>query len=486
MDSATARPQEPAAEDPGTDCPTPDLSECQEAVEEYEFPLCHAQARLLVLDQMNPGTAQYTVPVAFRVHGRFDADAFRRALDAVVARHESLRTVFRTGVDGDAVQIVSARAAAALRVEREVPAAEVHRRMLAEAARPFAVDSGPLLRCTVHHADDGTHGVLLAAHHLICDGWSLDVLLRDLSAGYRAELGRLPWEPGELPLQYPDFAAWQRERQDAGGYADSVGYWVRSLRGAPAVLPLPLDRPRPALRTTAGGTESFSVPAAVKRRITALAGARGGTPFMVLLAVWAAFLGRLSDVEDLVIGYPVSGRDRAETQDLIGMLTNTLALRVDLSGDPSLEGLVDRVRAALLAAAPYQDAPFEAVVEQLAPVRETSHDPVLQVVIGYDDDTEPELRLPGARTERVPLNLDVAKFDLHLHLDRHGEDLDARLIYRSDLFEAATVRRWVNNFQLLLDRALSAPGLPLSRIDLVPRTNAAGCWPQRPHRPGGA
>ncbi|MFE6173184.1 amino acid adenylation domain-containing protein [Streptomyces sp. NPDC056464] len=441
--------------------------------EEYEFPTSDAQARLLVLDHMDPGAATYHVPAAFVVHGPFDTAAFGRALDALIARHESLRTVFRSGPGGVPLQIVSAAGRAEPRVEREVPVAEVDLRMRAEAARPFDVATGPLLRCTLYAVADGSHRILLVAHHLVCDGWSLGVLLRELSAGYENETKGLRHTLPELPLQFPDFAAWQRERQAAGAYACSVAHWAERLRGAPETVALPLDRPRGAVRTAAGGTERFTVPAGVRERIAGTARARGGTPFMGMFAAYAAFVGRLSGAEDLVIGFPVSGRDRPELQDMVGMLTNTLALRVDLSGDPSYHELIDRLRTALLASQPYQDAPFEAVVNAVAPAREISHDPVVQVVFGYDDDTELTLRLAGARVERVHVGLDTAKFDFHLQVERWGEDLAAYLIHRSALFEAETVRRWVRCFETLLEGLLDRPDAPLSTVDMLPSDERA-------------
>ncbi|MET9830536.1 amino acid adenylation domain-containing protein [Streptomyces sp. NPDC006385] len=436
--------------------------------EEYEFPASDAQARLLVLDHMDPGGATYHVPAAFAVRGPFDTAAFGRALDALVARHESLRTVLRTGPDGVPLQIVSAAGRAEARVERDVPVAGVDARMRAEAARPFDVAAGPLLRCTLYAVDDGSHRVLLVAHHLVCDGWSLGVLLRELAAGYENETKGLRHELPELPLQFPDFAAWQRERQADGAYARSVAYWAERLRGAPETVALPLDRPRGAVRSAAGGTERFMLPAGLRGRIAAAARERGGTPFMAVFAAYAAFVSRLSGAEDLVIGFPVSGRDRPELQDMVGMLTNTLALRVDLSGDPSYHQLIDRLRTALLDCQPYQDAPFEAVVNEVAPAREISHDPVVQVVFGYDDDTELTLRLAGAEVERVPVVLDTAKFDLHLQVERWGEDLAAYLIHRSALFDAATVRRWVRCFETLLEGLLQRPDVPLSTVDMLP------------------
>ncbi|WP_328879326.1 non-ribosomal peptide synthetase [Streptomyces sp. NBC_00299] len=436
--------------------------------EEYEFPTSDAQARLLVLDRMDPGSATYHVPAAFAVHGPFDTAAFGRALDALVLRHESLRTVFRTGTDGVPVQIVSAAGRAEPRVERDVPVAEVDARMRAEAARPIDVTTGPLLRCTLYGVGDGSHRILLVAHHLVCDGWSLGVLLRELSAGYENETKGLGHSLPELALQFPDFASWQRDRQAGGEYAGSVAYWAERLRGAAETVPLPLDRPRGAVRSAAGGTERFTLPAGVRERIAETARARGGTPFMAFFAAYAAFVSRLSGSDDLVIGFPVSGRDRPELQDLVGMLTNTLALRIDLSGDPSYHALIDRLRTALLDSQPYQDAPFEAVVNTVAPAREISHDPVVQVVFGYDDDTELTLRLAGAEVERVHVALDTAKFDFHLQVERWDEDLAAYLIYRSVLFEAETVRRWVRCFETLVEGLLDSPDAPLSAIDMLP------------------
>ncbi|WP_327233077.1 amino acid adenylation domain-containing protein [Streptomyces sp. NBC_01317] len=438
------------------------------AGEEYEFPASDAQSRLLVLDQMDPGTAQYNVPAAFAVRGPFDTAALHRALDALVARHESLRTVFRTAADGTQAQIVSTTGRAGFAIERDVPAGRVDALIRTEAARPFDTGTGPLLRCTVYAVDDGTHRVLLVAHHLVCDGWSLGLMLDELSAAYGHGTGGPPHRPAHLPLQFADYAAWQRERQADGAFKDAVAHWAERLRGAPAVIELPLDRPRPPVRTSAGGVERFLLDSGVRERLAEVAAGQGATPFMTMFAVYTAFLARISGRDDLVVGFPVSGRDRPELGSMIGMLTNTLALRVDVSGDPSLDRLTGRIRAALLAARPHQDAPFEAVVDALAPVRETSHDPVVQVALTYDDEAEVALDLSGADTERLALTLDTAKFDFLLFVERWGADLAAQFIYRGDLFDAETVRRWTVNFRTLLDGLLADPAAPLSSVDLVP------------------
>ncbi|WP_255953562.1 non-ribosomal peptide synthetase [Streptomyces odontomachi] len=436
----------------------------------YEFPVSPAQARLLVLDRIHPGTAQYNVPVAFAVEGPFDVAAFGGALDALVARHESLRTVFRAGPDGAPVQVVAADGRAQLSVERNVPADDVPARLLAAAARPFDLAEGPLLRCTVYALAGGGHRVLLVVHHIVCDGWSLQLMLRELSTAYAAGSSHRVAEP---ELQYPDFAAWQHERLAAGGCADAVAHWARSLRGAPAVLPLPADRPLPARRTTGGGVERFVVPRAVRDRMEKVAREHGGTPFMALFAAFAAFLGRLCGREDLVVGVPVSGRDRPELHDMVGMLVNTLAVRVDLSGDPSYGELIGRLRAHLLAGQRHQDAPFEAVVEAVAPDRVPGYEPLVQVMFAYDDDTEMVLSLPGAEVRRLPLTLEVAKFDLLMFVDRWGEDLVAEFVHATDLLAPATVRRWVGAFRTLLDGLLAAPEAPLSTVGMLPQDELA-------------
>jgi amino acid adenylation domain-containing protein len=435
-----------------------------QGMEVYEFPVSPGQARLLVADRLHPGSAEYNVPIGFAVHGRLDIAAFGRALDTVVARHDALRTTFRTGEAGEPVQVVAATGRADLCVESEVDAAEVGTRMHAEAARPFDVSTGPLLRCTVYQLTGGGHRILLSAHHLVCDAWSMQVILRELVAAYRTE----DHEPADPPpIQYPDFAAWQADRLARGEYTEAIAHWVARLRDAPRTLALPTDRPRPAVRSPAGGTVEFQISAAVRDRLAAVALAGGGTPFMALFAAYAVFVSRLSGQDDIVIGVPVAGRDRAELQDMVGMLVNTLALRVDLSSDPTFHQLVERVRDELLAGAPYQDAPFDAVVDGVAADREPSRDPLVQVMFGYDDETELTLPFPGARVERVDVTVEVAKFDLVLYLERRGADLAAQLIYRSQLFDHDTVAGWADSFQTLLAGLLNDPDAPVSIVDLL-------------------
>lgn len=431
-----------------------------------EFPVSPAQARLLVAEALNPGSAQYHVPLAFRVRGRFDGPAFGRAVQALVARHEALRTTFRSGPH-DPVQVVAAQSEAEVRVEPPAPATEVEARMRAEAARPFDLATGPLLRCTIYQVCDGSHRVLLSAHHLVCDGWSMQIMLAELAEAYRSDLDGVRYQPGEPSLQYPDVAAWQADRLRRGGYGTAIDHWARQLHDASQTLDLPTDRPRAAVRSAVGGTVSFRLPGSTRERLAGAARARAATPFMALFAAYAAFLGRLCGRDDLVIGVPVSGRDRADLHQTVGLLTNTLALPTDLSGDPSFHELIDQVRGQMLSGAPYQDAPFDAVVDAVVGTREPSQDPLVQVMFGYDDDSELNLRLAGAQVDRVELILDVAKFDLTLYVERWGADLVAQLIYRTDLLDRATVAGWAGSFQALLAGLLDRPDSPLSRAEML-------------------
>ena len=435
--------------------------------DEYEFPVSPAQSRLLVLDRMNHGTAQYNVYAAFAVRGGFDAEAFGCALDAVVARHEALRTVFRTA-GAEQVQVVRASARAEVRSVSGVPAADVDRLLVVEAGRPFDVEVGPLVRCLLLGVEDGSHRVLLTTHHVVCDGWSLQIVLRELSGFYRAAVTGTRYRPEDLPVQYPDYAVWQRDRISAGGYAEQVAHWHALLHDAPKVLALPTDLPRVADRSVAGASEHFRLPAATLDRLDRVARSCGTTRFMTLFAAFSVFLGRLTHHDDVVVGVPTACRDRAELHGMVGMLANTLALRVDLSAEPSFREVLARVRRLVLDGQPHQDAPLEAVVEALAPDRELSHDPVFQVMFAYDDETELTLDLLGGQVERIPLLLDIAKFDLMLYVDRAGADLAARFEYRTGLLAPATVRRWVGNFQTLLDGLLDRPYEPVGEVEVLP------------------
>ncbi|HEV2639876.1 MAG TPA: amino acid adenylation domain-containing protein [Actinocrinis sp.] len=431
----------------------------------YEFPASPAQSRLLMLERLSPATAQYNVPVAFRVSGPFDHAAFAAALDLVVARHESLRTTFRTVGDQE-IQAVAAFAKAEVRVLDVSCEAEADDAVTAEARRPFDLEHGPLLRSVVYRLPDGSHRVLLAMHHLICDGWSLRILLEELAIGYRAALTGRPAGLPALAIQYPDYSAWQERRLADGEFAEAVEHWRRSLDGAPLTPILPTDRPRPAVQTSAAESERVVLPPDLHERLARTARSAGATQYTVMLAAFAVLLSRLSGRTDVVVGTPAAGRDHPDLQRVVGFLTTTLALRIDLSGPPTFAELLLRVRDRLSGAHQYQDAPFESVVEAVAGQRDPSHDPVVQVVFTYDD-TEYPLDLHGAQTERLPLTLRAAKADLVMYTERWAADTVIQFDYRSDLFDPATVRHWLRNFLVLLDHLLDRPELPVDSAALL-------------------
>ena len=434
--------------------------------EAYEFPASPAQAGLLMLERLHPGTAQYNETVAFAVSGPFDVAAFASALDEVTARHESLRTTFHATDDGER-QIVSARAEVDLRVEQAPSESAADAAMLRDAARPFDLEHGPLLRCVVYRLpDQDSHRILLSLHHLICDGWSVGIILEELSAGYRAAR---TGEPSDLPdpkTQYPDYSEWQRRRVDSGACAEAIDHWRLELADAPLSPAVPGDRPRPAVQTAAGGSERFLLPPGLRESAARYARSVGTTEFTVMFAAFNVLLARVSGRADLVVGIPLSGRDHPDLQRVVGLLTNTVAVRMDLSGASTFAALVDRVRERLHGAHRHQDAPFESVVKALAPRRDPSHDPVVQVAFSYAD-TGFALDLLDARTERLPMPPCAAKFDLMMYTDTCAEETAVRFDYRSDLLDAATVRHWIRGFLVLLGQLLAHPDRPVEAAEML-------------------
>ncbi|HEV2149654.1 MAG TPA: amino acid adenylation domain-containing protein, partial [Longimicrobiaceae bacterium] len=459
---------------------TPVAPPIERAPREGPLPASFAQQRLWYVNQLEPDSPAYNMPHALRLRGRLDAGALRASLNELVRRHETLRTVFAEH-DGAPVQLVRDPAPAALaeldlrrlpEAERE---AEAVRLAEAEALRPFDLSRGPLLRSTLLRLADDDHVLLFTMHHVVSDGWSRGVLVREVSALYaafsRGEEPRLP----ELPVQYADYAAWQREWFSAGVLAEQVGYWKDQLGGAPPLLEIPTDRPRSAGQSARGGTHRFTVPTAVSRGLRALSAREGTTLFMTLLAAWQALLGRYAGQADVVVGTPIAGRTQRETEGLIGFFVNMLALRADLSGDPTWTELLGRVRETALGAYDHQELPFERLVEELATERSLAHAPVFQVVFalnraGARDD---QLRLGEVEMEPFGGDAEVAKFDLDLAIGDVGEELGGTLVYREALFEAGTVARMVGHLQVLLESMVADPGRRLTEVSLLSRSERA-------------
>ncbi len=437
------------------------------------LPLSFAQERLWLLDQMHPGDGVYTIPVALHLSGELDADALRAALAEIVARHEALRTVF--GRDGErAVQVVLPPAAFELAVEDlsevsdDVRPAALEARMHAEARRPFDLAAGPLFRALLLRVADEEHVLVLAMHHAASDGWSMDVLFRELGALYAAFSRGEPSPLPALPLQYADYAAWQRGWLRGEALERQVDGWKARLADAPALLELPTDRPRPAVQSFRGAIHDFRVPAGVADALRALSRREGATQFMTLLAAWQLLLARWSGQDDVVVGTAVAGRTRAELEGMVGMFVNTLALRGDLGGDPPFRELLARVRETVLDAHLHQDLPFERLVEALETGRSLGHAPVFQVMFTLQAAPPAAPALPGlrARTEEVPTG--TAKFDLTLQLTDAGGELAASLEYATDLFDAATVERMAEHFRVLLAGIAADPDRRLSALPLLP------------------
>jgi pristinamycin I synthase 3 and 4 len=448
-----------------------------------QLPLSFAQERLWFLDQLSPGGAEYNIPLAVRLAGALDVAALERALAQLVARHQILRTRYALAAEPGAadgaiqrpVQLVDPPPARPLALcdLRALPAAQREARaseqVAAHAAQPFDLARGPVLRALlVRIADDAdeparaVHLLSIVVHHIASDGWQL--FLRELAALYAGE--SLP----ALPLQYADYAVWQRAWLAGPRLERQLAHWQAQLAGAPAAISLPTDRPRPPVQSFRGDSLSFTVPAELTRQLRQLAQAEGATLFMVLMAAYQAVLSRWSGQDDLVVGSPIAGRTRAETQGLIGFFANTLAYRGDLSGAPTFRELVRRVRDTALGAYAHQELPFERLVEALAPARDLSRHPIFQVMLDLQSAAAAEsLRWPGLVASEHQQPAVAAKFDLTLSfLDGgDGQPLDGRLEYAADLFDAATVARFAEHLSIFLAGAAASPGLAVSRLPLL-------------------
>ncbi|HLL45470.1 MAG TPA: condensation domain-containing protein, partial [Longimicrobiaceae bacterium] len=444
-------------------------------------PLSFAQERLWFLDRMEPGRGVYNVFLGRRLRGALDAAALERALAAIVRRHDSLRTTFAEA-DGVPVQVIAPFTGFTLPVEDlSVPdpaerEAAVERRAAEEAGRPFDLAAGPLFRATLLRMADDDHALLLCMHHVVTDGWSVGVLLREMAAGYAAG-GAPPLPP--LPVQYADYAVWQREQLAGEALDAQLAWWKERLAGAPALLELPTDRPRPAVQGFDGATEPVELPAELLEKLRALGRAEGATLFMVLLSTFKLLLSLYTSSDDVVVGSPVAGRTRGEVEALVGFFVNTLVLRTDLSGDPGFRETLRRVRKTTLGAYERQDVPFEKLVAELQPGRSLSHSPVVQVIFTAQDGAASAPALPGLAAASLDPGVEPAKFDLSLGLAATPRGLRGAVTYRTDLFDAGTVRRLVQHLGRVLEQVAADPALPLSCLELLgpdERRVVLGAW----------
>ncbi|HEX5706332.1 MAG TPA: amino acid adenylation domain-containing protein, partial [Pyrinomonadaceae bacterium] len=444
----------------------------ERATREEPLPLSFAQQRLWFFEQLEPGTNAYNVPIALRLRGELDVAALERTLNEITRRHEALRTTFSV-FEGEPVQIIADSLELPLPVTdlRHLPDAEREaeaERLIAEDARePFDLTRGPLLRASLLRLEDAEHALLFTMHHIVSDGWSMGVLVREVATLYAAFVQNQPSPLPELSVQYADFAVWQREYLSGEVLEEQLAYWKQQLAGAPPVLELPTDRPRPAVRSLRGAVHSVELPENLTAELKALSQREGVTLYMTLLAAFQLLLARYSGQEDVVVGSPIANRNHAETEDLIGFFVNTLAMRADLSGDPTFVELLGRVRETSLGAYAHQDVPFEKLVEELQPERDMSHAPIFQVVLALQNSPGGRLELPGLALEYMPTDIGTIRFDLTLLMNEAEDGLAGVLRYNPDLFDASTIERLVGHWQQLLRGVVLDPHSRLSELPLL-------------------
>lgn len=442
------------------------------------IPLSFAQERLWFLNQWEPESSAYNVPAAVHLQGSLNVAALEQSLNQVVRRHEVLRTTFSTAA-GQPFQVILPHLSLPLPVvdlraiPREQRQAEARRLATQEAHQPFDLTSGPLLRATLLQLDEREYVALLTMHHIVSDGWSRGILVRELAACYQAcvadtgndweELSELP----ELPIQYADFAIWQRQWRHSDAWAVQRNYWKQQLGGTPTLLELPSDRLRPVVQSDRGATHPLRLCQPLTQALKALSQQEGATLFMTLLASFKVLLYRYTQQDDIWIGTPIANRNRSEIEGLIGFFVNTLVLRTRLSGNPSFRQFLQQVQQVALAAYAHQDFPFEQLVEELQVERDLSRHPLFQVMFILQNAPVAALKLPGLTLSPLKVESETATFDLTLSLTDTEEGLKGGWEYNSDLFDPSTIERLSGHFQLLLEGIVANPDQSLSDFPLL-------------------
>jgi amino acid adenylation domain-containing protein len=436
------------------------------------LPLSFAQERLWFLEQLEPDSAVNNLSVACRLVGVLDIGALERSLNEIVRRHEVLRATFPS-VEGQPIQAIAAELTLKLPVIdlTGVPPAqqekEVQRQTREAAQQPFDLMQGPLLRVKLLKLTEVEHVLVLVMHHIVFDGWSFNLFMRELSVLYEAFSNGKPSPLTELPLQYADFAIWQRQWLQGEVLKPHLDYWKRQLGGILPVLQLPTDRPRPPVQTYRGASQSLELPQTLAEALKSLSQQEGVTLFMTLLAAWQTLLYRYSGHEDIIVGIPIAGRNQVETEGLIGFFVNTLAIRTNLSGNPSFRQLLSRVREVALGAYTHQDLPFEKLVEALQPERDLSHSPLFQVAFVLQNFPKSSKELSGLSINSLNVDSGTAKFDLTLFMWETEPGLKALVEYNSDLFDAATITRMLSHFQTLLEGMAANPEQSIAKLPLL-------------------
>ncbi|MEG4197827.1 amino acid adenylation domain-containing protein [Microcoleus sp. Pol12A5] len=436
------------------------------------IPLSFAQERLWFFDQLEPGNPFYNLCGAVRVTGQLNAEALRQSIEKIIERHEVLRTAFAGG-EKEQIQVIFDAKIFPLPLidlshcspeEREK---EAQKMSAEEADLPFDLTQPNLLRAKLLRLSPTEHTLLLSAHHIIFDGWSLGVFLRELAAFYEVftnkNLASLP----PLPIQYADFATWQRQQMQGEILETQLTYWKQQLSGRAAVLNLPTDFSRPAVQSYKGGRQLFELPERLTEAIRQLSRREKTTVFMTLLAAFNTLLYRYTGQEDILVGSPIASRNSSETESLIGFFVNTLVLRSDLTGNPTFRELLNRVREVALGAYAHQDVPFEKLVEELQPNRDLSHSPLFQVMFAFQNASEFALELPDLSLNCQQIHSGTANFDLTLELEATGTGIRGWFEYRLDLFESATIARMAGHFQNLLEGIVANSSARLSDLPML-------------------
>jgi len=428
--------------------------------------LSFSQQRLWFLDRLEGRSPAYNMPLAARLEGPLNRGALQRALDEIARRHSVLRSSFAAN-DGEPTVIIREQSECLLAYFDSTSDFCERRLMLEEAERCFDLETDVLIRAALHRVGETSHLLFVTMHHIVSDGWSLGIFIRELAALYEAfSAGREPTLV-ELPIQYTDYANWQRRRLTAEVLERQLDYWRNELHGVPDFINLPLDRPRPPVQTYRGSSHSFAIDADLGRRLQEFCHASDITLFMAWLTAFSVVLSRYSGQDEVVVGTAVANRGRPEIESLIGLFVNTLALRIDLFGDPTVRELVGRVRETCLRSYEHQDVPFEQVVEAVKPARNLSHSPLFQVSFDMQDDAAGEVRMD--QLALLPLQQEAvsSKFDLGLSVEQSRGGLSAVLVYNSDLFDAETIERFAEHFVVLLRDLTVRLNAPVSELRMM-------------------
>ena len=430
-------------------------------------PLSHAQERLWFMHQLDPESTAYNMHEAWQLRGPLDVDRLQSAFAQIVQRHETLRTTFHAD-NGQPMQTIQPQMPVTLaQIDlRSVaqPLAEARRLAEEAAKRPFNLETGPLFYLTLVRLAENHHWLLLTLHHIIADEWSNDILWQELAHFYAN-----PTQPlAPLPIQYADFAHWQTTWLQEGELNKQLAYWKTQLNGRLPILQLPTDHPRPARHSNAGAFFTQTLSADLTSQLKTIGQQAGATPFMTLLAAFTVLLHRYSRQTDILVGTPIANRSRAETKHVIGMFLNTLVMRTQVDDNPPFTTLLDRVRQTALDAYSHQDLPFETVVKTLQPQRDLSHNPLFQAMFVYQNSADSARSLPGLTLDHVPVDGGVSKFDLTLFVSERDGQLEAALEYSTDLFTAATIKRMLTHWEMLLHSIVADPSRPIAQLNLLP------------------